>query len=57
MATQPSPEIPADLPIDAPVPTPTDPIPPSPSDPVTNDIGGVQGSEDGVAGDPWIEGP
>jgi hypothetical protein len=34
MASQPSPEIPTDAPIDDPIPTPTDPIPPTPSDPV-----------------------
>lgn len=34
MATQPSPEIPQDMPMDDPVPTPTDPIPPMPADPV-----------------------
>ncbi len=47
MASQPSPEIPTDLPIDDPVPTPTDPIPPAPSDPVI----------DGAGGNPWVEGP
>lgn len=48
MASQPpSPEIPTDLPIDAPVPTPTDPIPLAPSDPVTN----------GAGGNPLTEGP
>lgn len=48
MASQPPiPEIPSDMPMDAPVPTPTDPIPPVPTDPVTN----------GAAGSPLIEGP
>lgn len=47
MASQPSPEIPTDLPIDEPVPTPTDPIPPVPTDPVV----------EGAGGSPWIEGP
>jgi hypothetical protein len=47
MASQPSPEIPTDAPVDDPIPTPTDPIPPIPTDPVTN----------GAAGSPLIEGP
>jgi hypothetical protein len=47
MASQPSPDIPIDLPMDEPVPTPTDPIPPVPTDPVVN---GAQGSA-------FIEGP
>ena len=47
MASQPSPEIPTDAPVDDPIPTPTDPIPPIPTDPVTN----------GAAGNPLIEGP
>lgn len=36
MASQPSPDIPADVPADAPIPTPTDPIPVQPSDPVSS---------------------
>jgi len=47
MASQPSPDIPSDLPMDEPVPTPTDPIPPVPTDPVI----------DGAAGSAMIEGP
>ena len=47
MASQPTPEIPTDAPVDDPIPTPTDPIPPVPTDPVTN----------GAAGSPLIEGP
>jgi hypothetical protein len=47
MASQPTPEIPTDAPVDDPIPTPTDPIPPIPTDPVTN----------GAAGSPLIEGP
>ena len=47
MASQPSPEIPTDAPVDDPIPTPIDPIPPIPTDPVTN----------GAAGSPLIEGP
>ena len=47
MASQPSPEIPTDAPVDDPIPTPTDPIPPVPTDPVIN----------GAAGSPLIEGP
>ena len=47
MASQPSPDIPTDLPMDEPVPTPTDPIPPVPTDPVIN----------GEPGSALIEGP
>lgn len=47
MASQPSPEIPTDAPVDDPIPTPTDPIPPIPTDPVTN----------GAGGNPLTEGP
>lgn len=48
MASQPpNPEIPADVPVDDPVPEPADPIPPEPSDPVTT----------GAGGDPFTEGP
>ena len=47
MASQPSPDIPTNLPIDEPVPTPTDPIPPVPTDPVVN----------GDPGSAFIEGP
>ena len=35
MASQSSPDIPTDVPIDPSVPTPTDPIPPTPSDPIS----------------------
>lgn len=49
MASQPpTPEIPADVPVDDPVPTPTDPVPARPSDPVITPA---------PAGDPMIEGP
>ena len=50
MASQPTPEIPLDAPVDNPPPTPTDPIPPTPSDPVVN-------GTPAPAGDPLIEGP
>ena len=46
MATQPSPDVPVDVPMDDPVPTPTDPVLPTPSDPVV-----------GAGGDPLTEGP
>lgn len=50
MASQPSPEIPTDAPVDDPIPTPTDPIPPAPTDPVTS-------GAPAPAGDPLVEGP
>lgn len=49
MASQPpTPDIPAEVPVDDPIPSPTDPIPPNPSDPV---------EDPGAGGDPLIEGP
>ena len=46
MASQPSPDVPVDTPMDDPVPTPTDPIPLTPTDPVV-----------GAGGNPLTEGP
>ena len=48
MASQPTPDIPTDTPMDDPIPTPMDPIPPTPTDPV---VGA------GAGGNPLFEGP